>query len=275
MQEQAAQPRIAVAGAGAFGRNHLRVIRDSARATLAGVFDIDGERAAAAAAEFGCHALGSLAGIATIADAAVVAVPTTHHHAVATELLEAGLDVLVEKPITVDLIQAKRLVDFSKKANCILQVGHLERFNPAVRRMREIIGQPVYIETKRLSYPTDRNLDVGVVWDLMIHDLDILINLVNSPVVDIHAIGVSVYSEFEDVAQVQLTFKNGCMASLLASRIGGEKLRQLKATEINGRTLCLDFIDQTLVAMHPPRSGRVIPPEILDVEKDEIGRAHV
>lgn len=261
--------KVAVVGAGNMGVHHARIYSELPQTELVGIVDISEARGRICADKYRTQYIATYQELFGKIDAVNIVVPTSLHYSLALDFLRQGVHVLVEKPITVDLIQAKRLVDFSKKANCILQVGHLERFNPAVRRMREIIGQPVYIETKRLSYPTDRNLDVGVVWDLMIHDLDILINLVNSPVVDIHAIGVSVYSEFEDVAQVQLTFKNGCMASLLASRIGGEKLRQLKATEINGRTLCLDFIDQTLVAMHPPRSGRVIPPEILDVEKDE------
>lgn len=251
------------------GVHHARIYSELPQTELVGIVDISETRGRLCSEQYGTQFISDYQDLFGKVDAVNIVVPTSLHYPLAMEFLRQNVHVLVEKPITVDLIQAKRLVDFSKKTNCILQVGHLERFNPAVRKLREVVGQPVYIETQRLSYPTNRNLDVGVVWDLMIHDLDILINLVNSPVVDIHAMGVSVYSEFEDVAQVQLMFKNGCMASLLASRISGERLRQLKATEDCGRTLCLDFIDQTLVAMHPPRSGRVISPEIFDVEKEE------
>lgn len=261
--------RVAVVGAGNMGVHHARIYNELPQTELVGIVDTSEARGRFCAEQYGTNYIENFQDLFGKVDAVNIVVPTSLHYPLALEFLRHNVHVLVEKPITVDLIQAKRLVDYSKKANCILQVGHLERFNPAVRKLRESVGQPVYIETKRLSYPTNRNLDVGVIWDLMIHDLDILINLVNSPVVDIHAMGVSVYSEFEDVAQVQLMFKNGCMANLVASRLSGEKLRQLKVTEHDGRTLWLDFIDQTLVAMHPPRNGRVIAPEVFDVEKDE------
>ncbi len=251
------------------GVHHARIYNELPQTELVGIVDISEARGRFCADKYQTDYISNYQDLIGRVDAVNIVVPTSLHYPLAMDFLRNNVHVLVEKPITVDLIQAKRLVDYSKKANCILQVGHLERFNPAVRKLREVVGQPVYIETKRLSFPTNRNLDVGVIWDLMIHDIDILINLVNSPVVDIHAMGVSVYSDFEDVAQVQLMFKNGCMANLVASRISGEKLRHLKATEDSGRTLCLDFIDQTLVAMHPPRGGRVISPEVFDLEKDE------
>lgn len=261
--------KVAVIGAGAMGTHHARIYHELPQTELVAIVDTSEARGRALADQYGAQYFSDYHDLFGRVDAVNIVVPTILHYPLAMEFLRQGVHVLVEKPITVDLIQAKRLVDFSKKANCILQVGHLERFNPGVRKLRESMGQAVYVETKRLSHPTDRNLDVGVVWDLMIHDLDILLNLVNSPVVDIHAMGVSVYSDYEDIAQVQLMFKNGCMASLLAARIGGERLRQLKATEASGRSLWLDFIDQTLVAMRPPRNGRVVAPEIFDVKKDE------
>ena len=248
MQEQAAQPRIAVAGAGAFGRNHLRVIRDSARATLAGVFDIDGERAAAAAAEFGCHALGSLAGIATIADAAVVAVPTTHHHAVATELLEAGLDVLVEKPITVTTEQARDLCSIAARRKRILQVGHLERFNPAVLAMRRILTRPLFFEIHRLSVFTPRSLDVDVVADLMIHDLDILLSITGSMPEEIRAAGIPILSPKADIASVRLAFPGGVVANLTASRASTERVRKLRLFQ-PGQYVSVDYARQDCIVI--------------------------
>lgn len=261
--------KVGLVGAGNMGVHHARIYSELPQTELVGVVDISEARGRLCAEKFGAEYFADYQSLFGRVDAVNIVVPTSLHYQLAVEFLRREVHVLVEKPITVDLIQAKRLVDLSKKTNCILQVGHLERFNPAVRKLREVVNTPVYIETNRLSYPTNRNLDVGVVWDLMIHDLDILINLVNSPVVEIHAVGVSVYSEFEDVAQVQLIFKNGTVASLTASRLSGERVRKMKVTEDDGRTVHLDFIDQTLTEVHPPRSGRVIPPEHIPVEKDE------
>ena len=251
------------------GIHHARIYSELPQTELVGVVDISEARGRSCAECYGTDYLPDYHSLFDRVDAVNIVVPTSLHYQLAVEFLRREVHVLVEKPITVDLIQAKRLIDLSKKSGCILQVGHLERFNPAVKKLREEMGQPVYIETQRLSYPTNRNLDVGVVWDLMIHDLDILINLVNSPVVEIHAVGLSVYTDFEDIAQVQLIFKNGVIASLLASRVSGEKLRKLKVTEEDGRTLSLDFIDQTVVEMNPPLHGKVMPPEFLSVHKDE------
>lgn len=262
--------RVGVVGIGNMGVHHARVYSELPQTELVGVIDINEARGKLCSEQYSTNFSSDYRSLFEREVQAVnIVVPTSLHFPLAVDFLQHHVHVLVEKPITVDLIQAKRLVDLSKKKHCILQVGHLERFNPAVRKLREVLGRPVYLESRRISYPTNRNLDVGVVWDLMIHDLDILINLVKSPVVEIHAMGVSVYSDFEDVAQVHLLFKNGVAASLLASRISGEKQRSLKVTEDTGRTLNLDFINQTLQAMRPPRNGRPIPPEFLPVEKDE------
>ncbi len=252
------------------GVHHARVYSELPQTELVGVVDINEARGKLCSEQFGTDFFTDYQELFDKGVQAVnIAVPTSLHYPLAMEFLKRQIHVLVEKPITVDLIQAKRLVELSKRKHCILQVGHLERFNPAVGKLREVMGRPVHLEAQRLSYPTNRNLDVGVVWDLMIHDLDILLNLVNSPVVEIHAMGVQAYSQFEDVAQVHLLFKNGVAASLLASRISGEKLRTLKVTEDTGRTLRLDFINQTLSIHRPPRNGRTLPPEYLPIEKDE------
>ncbi len=262
--------KVGVVGIGSMGVHHARVYSELPNTELIGLVDINESIGKLCSEQFNTKFLTDYRSLIELGVEAVnIAVPTSLHYPLAVDFLEHGVHVLVEKPITVDLIQAKSLVDLSKQKNCILQVGHLERFNPAVRRLRGVMGRPVFLESQRIGYPTKRNLDVGVVWDLMIHDLDILINLVKSPVVEIHAMGVSVYSDFEDVAQVHLLFKNGVAASLLASRIGGDKQRSLRVTEDSGRTLVLDFMNQTLCAMRPPRSGHPVPPEFLPVEKDE------
>lgn len=262
--------KVGVVGIGSMGVHHARVYSELPQTELVGVIDLNEARGRVCSDQYGTEFSTDYRTLLEKGVQAVnIAVPTSLHYPLAVEFLNHNVHVLVEKPITVDLIQAKRLVDLSKKKHCILQVGHLERFNPAVRKMREVLGRPVYLEARRISYPTNRNLDVGVVWDLMIHDLDILINLVDSPVVEIHAMGVSVYSDFEDVAQVHLLFKNGVAANLVASRISGEKQRSLNVTEDTGRTLRLDFINQTLSAMRPPNNGKPVSPEFLAIEKDE------
>lgn len=251
------------------GIHHARVYSELPQTELVGVVDISEARGTDCAERYGTQYMADYQDLFDKVDAVNIVVPTSLHYPLAVEFLRRNIHVLIEKPITVDLIQAKRLIDLSKKSGCILQVGHLERFNPAVRKLKEYAGRPVFIETQRVSFPTDRNLDVGVVWDLMIHDIDILLNLVNSPVVDIHAVGMSVYSDFEDIAQVQLIFKNGTVASLLASRVSGEKQRKLRLTEETGRTYCLDFIDQTVVELTPAGPGKVPQNVSLPVQKDE------
>lgn len=262
--------KVGVVGIGSMGVHHARVYSELPNTELLGVVDINEAHGRALAEQFNTELFTDYrALIERGVEAVNIAVPTSLHYPLAVDFLQHSVHVLVEKPITVDLIQAKSLVDLSKSKNRILQVGHLERFNPAVRKLKSVIGRPVFLESQRIGYPTNRNLDVGVVWDLMIHDLDILLDLVKSPVVEIHAMGVSVYSDFEDVAQVHLLFKNGVAASLLASRISGDKQRSMRVTEDSGRTLILDFMNQTLCAMRPPRSGHAVPAEYMPVEKDE------
>ena len=194
--------KVGVVGIGSMGVHHARVYSELPNTNLLGLVDINESKGKMLSSQFGTEFFTDYRELIDRGVEAVnIAVPTSMHYPLACEFMENGVHVLVEKPITVDLIQAKSLVDLAKKKNCIMQVGHLERFNPAVRKLRSVMGRPVFIESQRISYPTSRNLDVGIVWDLMIHDLDILINLVKSPVVEIHAMGVSVYSDFEDVAQ--------------------------------------------------------------------------
>lgn len=248
MQEQAGRPRIAVVGAGAFGRNHLRVIRDSERASLAAVLDIDRERAAAAAQEFGCPAAASLAEVADLAGAAVVAVPTTHHHAVAAELMEAGLDVLVEKPVAVTTEEARDLCSIAARRERILQVGHLERFNPAVLAMRKILTRPLFFEIHRLSVFTPRSLDVDVVADLMIHDLDILLSITGAMPEEVRAAGIPILSRKADIASVRLAFPGGVVANLTASRASTERVRKLRLFQ-PGQYISVDYARQDCIAI--------------------------
>jgi predicted dehydrogenase len=219
---------IGVCGAGAFGRNHLRVIRESGRAELAGVYDSDAARAAAAAAEFNCPTFQSLDELALRCRAAVVAVPTIAHRDVACRLLDAGLDVLVEKPIAVTVDEANDMTAAAARHGRILQVGHLERFNPAVTAAQKLLTLPLFFEIHRLSIFTPRSLDVDVVADLMIHDLDILLAMTGQMPSEVRAAGIPVLSEKADIANVRLCFPGGCIANLTASRVSTERVRKLR-----------------------------------------------
>ncbi|MBI3682556.1 MAG: Gfo/Idh/MocA family oxidoreductase [Acidobacteria bacterium] len=218
--------RLAVAGVGAFGRNHLRVIRESPRATLAGVIDLDNARARAAAQEFECAVFDSLESLAGHSDAAIVATPTGTHADVACALLGAGLDVLVEKPITADLDSAARIR--AAAGDRVVQVGHLEHFNPAVLALRKIVSKPLFFEIHRMSLFSPRSLDVDVVLDLMIHDVDLVLDMAGEMPDEIRAAGISILSPKVDIANARLAFPGGCVANLTASRVSTERVRKLR-----------------------------------------------
>ncbi len=259
---------VAIIGVGSMGKNHARIYSEMPQAKLVAVVDADRERAELCSRKFNTAFYTDYREVIGKVKAVVIAVPTSLHYEMATEFLKNNTHAFVEKPITVDLQQAEKIVEMAHKNDKVLQVGHLERFNPAVGQLKKMVKKPLYLEAHRISYPTTRNLDVGVVWDLMIHDLDIMLNVVKSPVVDINAFGMSVYSEQEDLALVQLLFKNGSMASLFASRISGEKLRHLKIIE-QDKTFHLDFINQTLSVMRPPKEDHTNPPEFIPIKRAE------
>ena len=226
---------VAVIGVGTFGRSHARVYHQLARegmpVRLVGVVDPDTARADAVAREFGCRSFGSIEQLTTThseVQAASVAVPTIHHLAAARQLMEAGIDVLIEKPLAPSLAEADELIRLAQRLGRIGQVGHLERFNPAVRATVPVITQPMFFEVHRLSVFTPRSLDVDVVLDLMIHDLDIVLSFVNSPVKEIRAVGLPILSGRVDIANVRLEFDSGCIANLTASRVSTERVRKLR-----------------------------------------------
>jgi len=239
--------RVAVVGAGVFGRHHLRVLSQSLNATLVGVVDADPERAAVAAAEHNCLTFATLGELQGNVDAAVVAVPTSLHAEVGCELLESGIDVLVEKPIAADLPSARRLVDTAAEHERILQIGHLERFNPAVAALKKITTLPLFFEIHRLSLFSPRSLDVDVVLDLMIHDLDIVLNLAGGMPEEIRAAGICILSDKVDIANVRLSFPGGCIANLTASRVSTERVRKLRLFQPH-QYISLDYQKQEAVA---------------------------
>ena len=241
---------IVVVGAGVFGRNHARIYRqladEGANVRLVGVVDSDTARADVVAREFGCRAFGSVQQlIATHQEiqGASVCVPTVHHLETARQLMEAGVDVLIEKPVATSLREVDELIGTSQRLRRIVQVGHLERFNPAVRAALPIITRPMFFEVHRLSVFTPRSLDVDVVLDLMIHDLDVVLSFVDSPVREIRAVGLPILSGKIDIANVRLEFDSGCVANFTASRVSTERVRKLRFFQ-PGQYISLDYSRQ-------------------------------
>ena len=220
---------------GVFGRNHARVYKElelqGEPVRLLGVVDPDLNRADAVAREFGCKAFGSVLQMLTThseLQAASVASPTVHHLSVARDLMKAGVDVLIEKPLAATLEEADELVSLASKHKRVAQVGHLERFNPAVRATLPLLTQPMFFEVHRLSVFTPRSLDVDVVLDLMIHDLDIVLAFSKSPVKEVRAVGLPILSGKADIANVRLELESGCIANFTASRVSTERVRKLR-----------------------------------------------
>jgi predicted dehydrogenase len=265
--------RVAVIGAGVFGRHHLRILSQSPAAQLIGVVDTNPDRAAAAASEYGCPAYPSLHELIGNADAAVVAVPTTAHSEVGCFLLDNSIDVLVEKPIAANLAAARRLVETTVRNQRILQVGHLERYNPAVTALKKIVRLPLFFEVHRLSLPGPRSLDVDVVLDLMIHDLDIVLDLVEAMPEDIQAAGISILSDKVDIANVRLAFPGGCIANLTASRVSTERVRKLRLFQPH-QYISLDYQKQE-GAVFTVSKEKQIGFQSLAVAKDEPLRLEV
>jgi len=238
-------PRVAVIGAGAFGQNHCRVVHESQRAQLAAIADTDTARAQEAAARYQTIALGDARDLPGKIDAAIIAAPTTVHSDIGCYLLDAGIDVLVEKPIATDLASAGRLIDAAARTGRILQVGHLERFNPAVLALEQRVTLPLFFEIHRMNLFSPRSLDVDVVLDLMIHDVDLVLALAQAEPEEIRAAGISILSGKVDIANVRLQFPNGCVANLTASRISTERVRKLRLFQPH-QYLSLDYARQDL-----------------------------
>ena len=277
MNQPASTPlRIAVIGGGAFGKNHLRVFSELAAdqtttpVTLAVLVEPDSTRRRDLAARYGVAAFASVddllqSGLAL--DAATVCVPTVAHAAVATQLLEAGLDILIEKPITVTLAEADALLALASARNRLIAVGHLERFNPAVTACFSRLTRPMFFEAHRLSVFTPRSLDVDVVLDLMIHDLDVVLSFVDSPVREIRAVGLPVLSRKVDIANVRVEFENGCIANFTASRVSTERVRKLRFFQPH-QYLSLDFARQDLLMIDVTAAAALDPAQLATLTQD-------
>ena len=259
-----------MAGAGAFGGNHLRVYRELETAALGvalvAAVEPDAARAAGTAAKYAIPVFATVDELLAAdlhLDAASVAVPTVHHHAVASALLEAGLDLLVEKPLAASLAEADDLIARMDKGKRILQVGHLERFNPAVLAIQPQLRRPMFFEAHRLSIFTPRALDVDVVLDLMIHDLDIVLTFAASPVREVRAVGLPILSPKVDIANVRVEFDSGCVANFTASRVSTERVRKLRFFEPR-QYVSIDYARQDLLVIRVDGStGKASPAELL------------
>ncbi|MFN9797510.1 MAG: Gfo/Idh/MocA family oxidoreductase [Gemmatimonas sp.] len=231
---RASAPRVGVVGAGGLGVHHVRILRDLCGDRFAGFVDENPARAAQVAAQYHVTAYPSLDRLLDDVEAVSIVVPTTAHHAVASVALSRGKHVFVEKPFTVTLAEADDLLQQAERAGVMLQVGHVERFNRAVRAAMPFIDGPRFIESDRLAPFNPRGSDVAVVLDLMIHDLDLVHTLVGSPVTDVQAMGVPVLTPQLDIANARLTFANGAVANITASRVSRERLRKLRIFQRSG-----------------------------------------
>jgi predicted dehydrogenase len=220
--------KVGVVGVGYLGQHHARIYSEIQEAELVAVVDIDQKKADTFAERYGCEAYYDFRDVLNKVDVLSVVTPTTTHHDIAIGCLKAGKDILVEKPITVNIKEADDLIMESEKKGCIIQVGHLERYNPAVLAASEMFEKPMFIESERFSPFLGRGTDVDVTLDLMIHDIDIILSLITLPVKDIKAVGAEVLTDKIDVAKAWLEFENGCMALATVSRLSPDKLRRLK-----------------------------------------------
>jgi predicted dehydrogenase len=242
------QIRVGVVGIGHLGNYHLQKYQKLENVKIVGVADVDRSRADKAAAAFACTAFASHREFIDRVDAVSITVPTRAHHAVAKDFLAAGKDVLLEKPFTATLQEADDLIRLAAEKDLVLQVGFIERFNPAVIALDKVIRQPLFIESHRLHPFVERGTDVDVVLDLMIHDLDLILHYVRSPLTNVEAVGVSVLSDKVDIANVRLTFENGCVANITASRITLKHMQKLRFFGLEGYH-SVDFSKREVVSL--------------------------
>jgi predicted dehydrogenase len=242
------QIRIGVVGIGHLGNYHLQKYQKLENVKIVGVADVDRSKADKAAAAFGCTVFSDHRELVEHVDAVSVTVPTRCHHAVARDFLAAGKDVLMEKPFTATLEEADDLLALAAEKDLVLQVGFIERFNPAIVALDKVIRQPLFIESHRLHPFVERGTDVDVVLDLMIHDLDLILHYVRSPIRSVEAVGVSVLSEKVDIANVRLTFENGCVANITASRVTLKHMQKLRFFGLEGYH-SIDFSKREVVSL--------------------------
>ena len=260
------KPRVGVVGVGHIGKNHARLYAELATAQFTVIYDTDRAVAEQHAAEFGVASAKSLDEFAELVDAASIATPTSTHFEIGRELLARGKHLLVEKPIADNTAHAAELAELAATRDLVLQVGHVERFNPVLGALEKRLTNPRFIEAHRLSPFPNRSTDIGVVLDLMIHDLEIILHLVRSPVQTIDAVGVPVLSRGEDIANARLRFENGCVANITSSRISPERMRKIRVFQENAY-LSLDYQNQTGEMYR--RTAEGLTKEEVEIEREE------
>lgn len=264
--------RVGVIGTGHLGTFHAKKYAEVDGVHLIGVCDIDEIKGRSVAAETGSRFFANYRELVGMVDALSIAVPTAKHYEISRYSLLQGKHILVEKPITEKIWQAKRLIDLAEKNNLILQVGHLERFNPALKSISGYIKKPGFIEAERISPFTDRSTDIDVVLDLMIHDIDLILYFVQSPIVRVQAIGVPVLSDKVDIANARVLFESGCVANITASRASMTRVRKIRIFQEDGY-FSIDFINRNikLVRMVPSSGagGKELSGELLETEQGD------
>ncbi|PIE57661.1 MAG: UDP-N-acetyl-D-glucosamine dehydrogenase [Desulfobulbus propionicus] len=251
--------KTGVIGVGYLGRFHAQKYQAMDDVALVAVVDTDMETAQKVAEECQCQAMDDINALLPQVDAVSIAVPTSYHYETAKKCLLAGIDILVEKPFTVSLDEADELINLAHKNTCILQVGHLERFNPAVLAMQPMLKNPLFIEAHRLSTFKNRGTDVDVVLDLMIHDIDIILSMVNAPIETIHTVGTPVITQKTDIANARIIFKNGCTANVTASRISLDNMRRMRIFQ-PGRYLTVDYNKKEVMSVElEEQTGATFP----------------
>ncbi|MFV0416831.1 MAG: Gfo/Idh/MocA family oxidoreductase [Chthoniobacterales bacterium] len=259
--------RVGVAGVGHIGINHARLYSELPNCTLSAIYDSNPKSAAKAARKYNAPVAETIEEFSQLIDAASVATPTFTHHEIGQQLLAKGKHLLIEKPIAENSHDAHDLADLAKKHNSILQVGHVERFNPALQALEEKLNNPRFLEVTRLSPYPNRSTDIGVVLDLMIHDLEIILHLVRSPVKSIDSVGIAVLSKQEDIANVRIRFENDCVANVTASRISMTKVRKIRVFQENAY-LSLDYQKQS-GKMYSLQDGKRIKRHRVQIIKGE------
>ncbi len=254
MSDTDKKTRIGVVGVGYLGKFHLEKYLGIEGVEVAGVCDINDRTGEKIASERGVSYFRNHRDLIGKIDAASIVVPTVHHHQVAKDFLEAGVDVFVEKPIATSLDEAQSLIDAAESRGLILQVGHLERFNPAVLALQGTMREPMFIESHRLSPFPERSVDIDVILDLMIHDIDIILNVVKSPISHIDAVGVPIITSQVDIVNARLNFESGCVANVTASRVSAEKMRKIRIFQSDAY-ISIDYAEQRITVYKRTNDG--------------------
>ncbi|MFH1398030.1 MAG: Gfo/Idh/MocA family oxidoreductase [Candidatus Omnitrophota bacterium] len=258
--------KVAVIGTGYLGSLHAKIYKEIENCQLEGICDTNPQQLAKLSEELGVSGFKDYRDLFGRVDAVSIAVPTKLHYQIARDFLKQNIPVLVEKPFTVNLKEANSLIRLARKNKLILQVGHIERFNSAFKAVRDIIHNPKFIECHRLSQFPNRSLDVGAVMDIMIHDIDIILGLVPSKIKKIESVGIGVLTPFEDIANVRITFKNGCVANLTASRVSDEVMRKIRIFQEN-TYISLDYKEARACVYE--KKGLSITKLDLPIEKEQ------